>query len=213
MEDGGMLKTAAEAKLRKWDCKLETGIDYDDIEEEYVGGNITAQQAIEYRVKYGGEDRENAEDTVLKWQMEYDTGYKYNDLADAVTSGEVSESNAIKWLVKYGGKKEEDAPKTVQAWKWRYKNPQYKSLGIEQIDSYLEFCEPAGVDIQYYYDIVKFSSKTENDINAAGKSVRYSAVRKVCAEINKLPISRAQKEAIAQAMGWSKSTISRCRLW
>lgn len=212
-EDKGMLKTAAEAKIRKWECKMETGIDYDDIEEEFVAGHITRQQAMEYRMKYGGVDQEDAEDETLKWQMEIDTGYKYTDLPDAVTSGEVSDETAIGWLVKYGGKKEEDAPKTVQAWKWRYQNPQYKSLGIEQIDSYLEFCEPAGVDIQYFYDIVKFSSKTENDINAAGKSVRYSAVRKVCAEINKLPISRAQKEAIAVAMGWSKSTISRCRLW
>ena len=168
---------------------------------------------MEYRVKYGGVDQEAAEDEVLKWQMEIDTGVRYNDLPDAVTSGKVSEANAISWLVKYGKKKEEDAPKTVQAWKWRYLNPQYKSLGIEQIDGYLEYCEPAGVDIQYYYDIVKFSAKTDNDINAAGKTVRYSAAKKVAAEINKLPISKQQKESIAKALGWSNGTLSRCRLW
>ena len=213
MEDGGMLEADAEARIRKWDCKLETGYEYEDLEELYVGKKISAEKAISLRVEYGGQSQDDARKTVLQWQMEIDTGYKYDDLDSAYVSGNVSEGNAVKWLVKYGEKDEETAGLTVQAWKWRHDNPQYKNLGYKQIDRYLDYCVPSGVSIAQFYEIAMLSKRTENDKDENGNSITYSAVRKVMAAINALPITRDQKEAIAKAMGWADKTIRKCRPW
>lgn len=58
--------------VNKWSCVVVTGIEYDDIKEEYMAGNLTASRAAEMYVKYGGYSWEDADlkVKVFEWQKE-----------------------------------------------------------------------------------------------------------------------------------------------
>ena len=58
------------ATVNKWSSKVVTGIDYEDIKDEYLSGNITEQRAIEMRMRYGGQTKENAQNAVGEWTFE-----------------------------------------------------------------------------------------------------------------------------------------------
>lgn len=51
-------------RINKWSCKVVTGIDYDDIGDEYIAGNISEQRAKEMYMRYGGETEEKAAEKV-----------------------------------------------------------------------------------------------------------------------------------------------------
>ena len=51
--------------VNEWSSKVVTGIDYDDIDDEFIAGNITAKRAIEMYVRYGGYSQEDA-----TWKVE-----------------------------------------------------------------------------------------------------------------------------------------------
>ena len=47
-------------EVNKWSCVVVTGIEYDDIDDEFMDGKITASRAIEMYVRYGGMAKEEA---------------------------------------------------------------------------------------------------------------------------------------------------------
>lgn len=59
-------------QVNKWSSVVVTGIEYDDIKDEYLAGNITASRAAEMYVKYGGLSQSEAElkVKVFEWQKE-----------------------------------------------------------------------------------------------------------------------------------------------
>ena len=61
---------AVTATVNKWSSKVVTGIAFEDIKDEYLAGNITAARAIEMRMRYGGESKEDAQNTVGEWAFE-----------------------------------------------------------------------------------------------------------------------------------------------
>lgn len=67
LDDDEITKT-----VNKWSCVVVTGIEYDDIKEEYMAGNLTASRATEMYVKYGGYSWEDADlkVKVFAWQKE-----------------------------------------------------------------------------------------------------------------------------------------------
>ena len=52
------------ATVNKWSSKVVTGIDYEDIKDEYLAGNITEARAVEMYVRYGGYTAEKAKEKV-----------------------------------------------------------------------------------------------------------------------------------------------------
>ena len=61
------------ATVNKWSCVVVTGIKYDDIDDEFMEGNITASRAIEMYARYGSMTKEKATEkvTVLEFVKEY----------------------------------------------------------------------------------------------------------------------------------------------
>lgn len=59
-------------QVNKWSSVVVTGIEYDDIKDEYLAGNITASRAAEMYVKYGGLSQNEAElkVKVFEWQKQ-----------------------------------------------------------------------------------------------------------------------------------------------
>ena len=60
----GMDSDEITATVNKWSAKVVTGIDYNDIGDEYKAGKITASRAIEMYMRYGGLSREEAQQKV-----------------------------------------------------------------------------------------------------------------------------------------------------
>ena len=61
------------AIVNKWSSVVVTGIKYEDIDDEFLEGNITATRAIEMYVRYGSMTKENAREkvTVLEFVKEH----------------------------------------------------------------------------------------------------------------------------------------------
>ena len=59
--------------VNKWSAVVVTGIEYDDIGDEFTAGNITASRAIEMYMRYGGMTKEKAVEkvSVLSFVMEH----------------------------------------------------------------------------------------------------------------------------------------------
>ena len=52
------------ATVNKWSCVVVTGIKYDEIDDKFMEGNITASRAIEMYVRYGSMTKEKATEKV-----------------------------------------------------------------------------------------------------------------------------------------------------
>ena len=112
----GMSKMEAEHEVDRWSAKVVLGVDYEDISEEFIKGNITAYRAEEMLIKYGHVYARDAAERVKEWQMEKDTGISYSKLSDAFIHDDVSESQAIDYLMKYGQLSREEAEQKVLDW-------------------------------------------------------------------------------------------------
>lgn len=126
---------SAENRLDDWTMERETGIKYSKLKESYLNGDIARDEAVEYKMEYGGKTRKDAEAEVLKYDMAVDTGYEYDDMKELFSDGEISASEAIKYLKKYGGLSDEAAQKKVTSWKC------YIDTGIEYSELKDEFLD------------------------------------------------------------------------
>ena len=65
-----------------------------------------------------------------------------------------------------------------------------------------------------YLHIRSFSNNTSNDVDANGKTIYYSAMKKIMAEINsQYGLTNSQKDALARSMGWAEKNIQKYKLW
>ncbi len=111
----GMGEAEATFTVDKWKMLVDTGIAYEDMQEEYAQGRLEDKQVREYLVRYGHEYPRDAAEKQRQWQMEKDTGIRYSYLSEAYIYGEISREEAIKYQMKYGGLTRDEADsKTVQ---------------------------------------------------------------------------------------------------
>ena len=112
-----------------------------------------------------------------------------------------------------GGKTEEEADLQIQAYDWQADG--YEGTTAAAVRDYNEYCAGANVPKDVYLYIRSFSNNTENDVDeATGKTINYSAMKKIMAEIDAQPgLTAAQKTAIAKSLGWSDKNIQKYKLW
>lgn len=103
--------------INQWSCKIVTGIDYNEIEDEYVEGNITFDRAVEMYTLYGGYKKDDAKQIVMKYKCEVDTGIKYNKIEDEYVSGNLTFEAAKKLYISYGGYDADDATSLMMKYK------------------------------------------------------------------------------------------------
>ncbi len=193
--------------VNKWSCVVVTGIEYDDIKQEYLDSNLTEQRAVEMRVRYGGDSKEDAAETVTKWKAEKETGIAYDDIKDALLDGDITEASARKMYVKYGGYSEEEAAEKVTVISFVGEHPDCEDISYAAIEDYTTYCEAAGVSASAFYDVWKYNSSTHADVDENGESISGSKKVKVLAYIDALPLTAAQKDSLYYAFGWAESTI------
>ena len=109
-------------------------------------------------------------------------------------------------------KSAEDAEAQVTVWEWSKNVQGAEDITVSAIKKYNTYCAGIGVDKNVFVKAWKSYNDTKADVDANGDSVAYSKTVKVMPQINALPISAAQKTAIALCF-WSQSTVNKYKLW
>ena len=210
-EYGGMTEYDARERVDDWNFEQQHGYAYDDIKSTYLDDEITREEAIAVMTEIGGKSRDDAEKKVAYWDYEEKTGVDYENKAQQYKRGIITRQQLRQALIELGDYSGADADIQIEVYDWEQSGLQGASF--TRVKNWHEYCEGAGVSKQMWLKIALFSANTENDKDADGNSIRYSAMKKVMAEINKLPISKEQKTAIARAIGWSEKNIARYKPW
>lgn len=208
---GGMTEYDAKERVADWRFEAEHGYAYDDIKATYLDEEITRAEAIAVMTEIGGKSREDAEKKVAYWDYEEKTGVDYENKAQQYKRGIITRQQLRQALIDLGEYSGEDADIQIEVYDWEQSG--LRGASFTRVKNWHEYCEPAGVSRDMWLKIALFSANTENDKDEDGNSIRYSAMKKVMAEINKLPISKEQKTAIARAIGWSEKNIAKYKPW
>lgn len=159
-----------------------------------------------------GMDREDAEEKIGEWEFEGKYGFAYDDKAKAYKDGIVSASQLKTVLMSVGGMTSEEADNQIEAYDWEKQG--YEDVTMAAVREYNEHCAASRVPKDVYLYIRSFSNKTENDVDANGKTIYYSAMQKVMAEINaQTGLTSDQKTAIARSLGWAEKNIQKYKTW
>ena len=179
--------------------------------ELFMEGKISESKAVDALVKYCGVEQEDAEERVGEWAFQEEYGFTWSDRGDAYINGTISEDELKSILMDVGGKTEEEAELQIQVYDWEAEG--YEGATAAAVRDYNEYCSSADVPKDVYLYIRKFSNNTENDVDANGKTVYYSAMKKVMAEIGEQDITSTQKYAIARSLGWAEKNIIKYKTW
>ena len=134
------------------------------------------------------------------------------ELKELFLAGEISEDKVIDALVSFCDMDESEAELKVESYAWEAQG--YEDVTSAAVRDYNTFCASANVPKDVYLYIRAFSNDTENDKGADGKSIAYSAMKKVMAEINaQAGLTATQKTAIAKSLGWSEKNIQKYKTW
>ncbi|MBO5283681.1 MAG: hypothetical protein J6B43_11270, partial [Lachnospiraceae bacterium] len=125
--------------------------------------------------------------------------------------GKITRDQLSKALMDVGEYEKQDALYQVEVYDWEMEG--LEGATIKRVQKWHEYCKGAGISKETFLDIQVFSANTKNDVDAEGKTINYSAMKKVMAEINRLPLSNAQKDALAQSLGWSEKNIRKYKPW
>ena len=211
VEYGGNTQEDAQERVDEWAFELEHGYSYDDIRQTYQDGEITADEARNVMMEVAGKTQEQADYSLLLWDFEKENGWKYEDRASLYKDGKIARDQLSKALIDVGEYEKQDALYQVEVYDWEMEG--LEGATIKRVQKWHEYCKSAGISKETFLDIQVFSANTKNDVDAEGKTINYSAMKKVMAEINRLPLSNAQKDALAQSLGWSEKNIRKYKPW
>jgi len=211
VEYGGNTQEDAQERVYEWAFELEHGYSYDDIRQTYQDGEITADEARDVMMEVAGKTQEQADYSLLLWDFEKENGWKYEDRASLYKDGKITRDQLSKALMDVGEYEKQDALYQVEVYDWEMEG--LEGATIKRVQKWHEYCKSAGISKENFLDIHVFSANTKNDVDAEGKTIDYSAMKKVMAEINRLPLSNAQKDALAQSLGWSEKNIRKYKPW
>ena len=109
------------------------------------------------------------------------------------------------------GIEREDAMENIAVWDWEAQG--YDGATAAAVRNYNEYCAADNVPKDIYLYIRKFSNNTDNDVDENGKSINYSAMKKIMAEIDAQRLTAEQKTAIARSLGWVEKNIQKYKTW
>ena len=183
-----------------------------NMKKMFLEGKLSESKAVNALVTYCGEDEEDAQDIVGKWEFESEHGFSYSNRGDAYKSGEISAYELKTVLMEEGGMTSEEADQQIEAYDWEAQG--YSNVTAAAIREYNEHCAASDVPKDVYLHIRSFANNTENDKDANGKTIYYSAMKKIMAEIGgQYGLTASQKTAIARSLGWAEKNISKYKTW
>ena len=189
LESIGISPEDAAKAVNEWSCYVNEGFNLDDLKQQYLDGNVTAEEAIRIKMQYAGKDKESAAKDVYSWAS--------SDIKDAFENGEISQSEAVKQLVA-AGKDKEAAEDLVGKWAYAQNYPDFYELDMPyaKVQTYEDAVAPTGVTQKQYADFYAFHEAQSGDYKTP-----------CLAYINALPMTTAQKDAL-YLVYWAESKLS-----
>ena len=216
-EYGGMTDHDAEVTAQQWTCKKVEGFDYSQRKKLFLSVDIDKTEAVRLIKTYGVDDdgklladykdktkaNEIAEKEVRKWSMITEQGIDYDDMRDAYNAGEITLAQVKKWSMTYGSEDEKTADRKCYRWEWIAGSEELKGTTAAQAQRYDAYIAAANVDMtkeQYYNYVDGHGANTFHADLMPGSTtvyIKYSKRDKAWAYIDSLPITAAQKDALA----------------
>ena len=181
----------------------------DDYISALIGGDQAAAQAVKNDIiatgVANGKTQEEAEKS-------FTTSFK-SAVWDGYEDGELSKGQVSTMLTKYGDMEEEEVQLKFEVYEWKATVPGADDITASAIADYKEFAEPAGISKADYYKGWRIYCDTDADIDPkTGEGIAYSKVKKVMPQIDALPLTSAQKTALAKCW-WAESTVRKYKTW
>ena len=110
--------------------------------------------------------------------------------------------------MRYGGYSREEAQQKVTLIDFVKKHPTLEGISYAAVESYKEHAEAAGISAETFYDVWKYNSETQADVDASGKAISGSKKDKVLSYIHSMRLTTAQKDSLYYAFGWAESKIN-----
>ena len=177
----------------------------------YREGEISKAQATEMLTKYSRYFDMSSDEitaTVNKWSAKVVTGIDFEDIGDEYEAGKITASRAIEMYMRYGGYTREEAQQKVTLIDFVKKHPTLEGISYAAVESYKEHAEGAGITAETFYDVWKYNSETQADVDASGKAISGSKKDKVLSYIHSMRLTAAQKDSLYYAFGWAESKIN-----
>jgi len=235
---GGKTKEEAQTEIKKWEFQMKYHYAWGSRDRAYRSKSVSKSQLIAAVMDVEGASREEAQSYIdfLELEMRNETVeitaaeasryleeaqsrgisisryIDYTNAQDNYIDGVKSEAETKRLLMEVGQLTEEDAELQIKVYKWTIEG--YEGVTAKAVQEYEVHCAASNVPKDAYLHIRDFSNNTKNDVNPdTGRTVNYSAMKKVMAEIDKLSLSDDQKTAIARSMGWPEKNIRKYKPW
>ena len=182
------------------------------VKGEYLDEDISKADAVSVLMKYGGKTSDEAETEIKKWEFQMEYHYAWGSRDRCYRSGTISRSQLASAVMDIEDTSWAEAQEYVDFLDLEMQNEKV-DITASDASSYFEHAEPYGISVDVYLDYKDRTKGIQNDKDANGNSISYSAVQKKMSVINSLPITRYQKDVLADSEGWSDSTIQKYKQW
>jgi hypothetical protein len=189
------------------------------IKNNFLDGEISESQAKTYLMNYNGKDLDNADSYLKSWKFEKKYGFNYDSRVDVYTSGQISAETFEKAVMDFKGKTaaEAEAERRTIDFKQAYPDTSlsddqiknyYSPIKIVNTDTILKSPYEYGISEETYTKYIELKSECKGvDKDGDGKADSGTLKKPIMKVINKLDLTKEQKDALYFDNGWVKSTL------
>lgn len=178
----------------------------DEVKDRFESGEISAENAAKILAEHCELSSEKAEATVDGWEFKNEFGFDYSDRAAAYKAGTIGKAEFKNVLMEHGGLSSEEADIQIEVYDWQKAGFDIENNAYSIIRDFKEFCEPSGIDRDIYFNAYLFYK------DSGKEGVSYSKTKECIPYIDALPLTPAQKTALALCW-WSESTVKKYKTW
>lgn len=182
------------------------------VKGEYLDEDISRVDAKSILTKYGGKSKAEAETEIKKWEFQMEYHYAWGSRDRCYRSGTITRSQLVSAVMDIEDASREEAQEYVDFLELEMQNEKV-DITASEASSYFEHAKPHGISVEVYLDYKARTKGIQNDKDANGNFIRYSAVKKIMTVIDSLPLTGSQKLALAESNGWADSTIQEYKTW
>ena len=221
-EQVGVNRKTAEENLKEWDFEAKYGDSYEQIVKDYKAGEVS-ESNMRKILQERGYNKSDIEDKIFQWNTYKKYGYEYDELDDAYRAGELSRADFRQALIANGAFPAE-ADQAIKTYDWMRNHPQY-DLGLGDARKFAikisDKCDESknhtlsdyGVSVDTYLDYkIQIADAHGVDKNNDGQTDDGTLRDAKFAIINRMPISKSQKDALAM-IDYSMNSIKKNAPW
>lgn len=196
-----------------WKFEQANGYSYGDRKEKYIDGEISASELKKALMSQGGKTAEEADKIISGYDFEKRHGWSWDDRKRIYQKGKVSSADMSRLLMEREGMTAQQAAAQLQVWDWAKEIDGAENITVSAIEKYNTYCAGAGVSKESFVYAWTMYNDTHADVDASGEAIKNSKMKKVFQQIAAMPISAAQKSALALGLGYAQSSVNKYRVW